>query len=238
MPPGEEIRNVIVVDIETVGEKWESLPEKLREYLLEREKEDKDREEVPRQMGLSPGTGRVIVIAVLDPERNKGALFVEGEGGESAGWTPWPRDSRFQVVRAPEGKLLELFWNAIRPYRRVVTFNGRGFDGPFLMTRSAVHGVPPSRNLAGNRYELGNHCDLIDVLTYQGAVKKFSLDYWCRAFGIETPKVTMEGKDVQEFYEAGRLDEIVDYCRADVIATGQLYDRVERTVLPFMVRAK
>jgi hypothetical protein len=236
MAAPEEARNVLVVDIETVGEKWESLPEKLRGYLLEREKEPADREEVPHQLGLAPGTGRIIVIGVLDPERSKGAIFIEGSESETGDWKPWPRDTRFQVVRAPEAKCLELFWNALRPYRRIVTFNGRAFDGPFLMTRSAVHGVPPSRSLVGNRSDVANHCDLLEVLTYQGAARKYSLEYWCRAFGIESPKVTMAGDQVQEFYESGRMDEIVDYCRGDVVATAELYAKIERTILPLFMR--
>jgi DNA polymerase elongation subunit (family B) len=234
----QDERTTLVVDIETVGERWDDLPEKLRTYLLERESDESEREAVPQELALYPGTGRVITICVLDLERDKGAIFMEGDGAGNTEWQPWPRDTRFQTVRTTESKCLELFWNAVRPYRRIVTYNGRAFDGPFLMTRSAVHGVPPTRNLVGNRYDMSQNCDLLEALNYQGATRKFSLEYWCRAFGIETPKVTMEGKDVGEFYAAGRLDEIVDYCRADVVATAELYRRVERTLLSFLSRAR
>jgi 3'-5' exonuclease len=72
---------------------------------------------------------------------------------------------------------------------RLVTFNGRGYDGPVLMTRSAQLGIAPSRNLVPYRYDLSDHCDLFDVLGYQGASRdRFSLDYWCRRFDVESPK--------------------------------------------------
>ncbi|MFH1862740.1 MAG: 3'-5' exonuclease [bacterium] len=36
-----------------------------------------------------------------------------------------------------EKELLELFWKKLLEYQQVVTFNGRGFDCPFLMVRSS-----------------------------------------------------------------------------------------------------
>ncbi|HJU10034.1 MAG TPA: hypothetical protein VJ728_04115, partial [Candidatus Binataceae bacterium] len=39
--------------------------------------------------------------------------------------------------------------------------------------------------------------------------------------------LTMNGGMVQDYFEAGRFDEIHDYCRADVIQTYFLFLRVE-----------
>ena len=40
-----------------------------------------------------------------------------------------------------------------------------GFDCPFLMMRSAILGVKPTRNLMPNRYYM-THIDLLDQLTF------------------------------------------------------------------------
>ena len=154
--------------------------------------------------------------------------------GKSKGWTEDGPEG-FARFDGSEAELLAEFWRMLDSNaRRVVTYNGRMFDGPYLMLRSAVNGVAPSVNLAGYRYALQPHCDLAEVLNFQGAVREnFSLDYWCRRFGITSPKEEgLDGSKVQDFYEKGRLDEIVDYCARDVVATGELFRRVETTLLP------
>lgn len=224
-----------VVDIETVGIPWSTLDEKTREYLLGRAGSDAEREAVPRRLGLAPGTGRVIVIGMLNiTNGDKGGVFVEGrkrdwfEGGPEG----------FQRFDGGERELLAEFWKIVRNAGRIVTFNGRMFDGPFLMLRSAMQGVAPAVNLAGYRYAMNPHCDLAEVLAFQGAVRQhFSLDYWCRRFGITSPKAEgLDGSRVQEYYEGGRLDEIVEYCVRDVVATAALYRKVEPTLIPLFER--
>ncbi|NIQ03121.1 MAG: hypothetical protein GWM98_24345, partial [Nitrospinaceae bacterium] len=86
-----------------------------------------------------------------------------------------------------EREMLEGFWEGAKEYDEFVSFNGRSFDVPFMMTRSAIHGVKPSKDLMSNRY-LGSqrfgakHVDLLDQLSFYGAVrKKGNLHLWARA---------------------------------------------------------
>jgi predicted PolB exonuclease-like 3'-5' exonuclease len=114
-----------------------------------------------------------------------------------------------------------------------VTFNGRGFDGPFLMLRSAALGIPATKNLVGYRYSLRPHTDLLDVLSFFGASRKWTLDFACKALGIESPKEQgIDGYSVGPYYRSGRLREIALYCRRDVEATARLYQKLEKTLLP------
>ena len=117
-------------------------------------------------------------------------------------------------------------------YNRFVTFNGRGFDGPFLMLRSAALGVRVSKNLVGYRYALRPHTDLLDVLTFFGVSRKWNLDFACKALGVESPKEQgMDGYSVGPYYRSGRLREIALYCRRDVEATARLFQRLDETIL-------
>ncbi len=50
----------LALDIETVGQDWESLSQEVQAYLLDRAKSDAKREEVPTRLALHPGTGRVV----------------------------------------------------------------------------------------------------------------------------------------------------------------------------------
>ena len=116
-----------------------------------------------------------------------------------------------------------------------MTFNGRGYDGPMLMIRSAQLGIAPTRNLVGHRYNLSDHCDLFDVLQFQGAVRdRYSLDYWCRRFDVESPKGSIDGSQVARAYRAGRIEDIGEYCLRDVRATAELFRRLEGTLLPLV----
>ncbi|MDI6729565.1 MAG: ribonuclease H-like domain-containing protein, partial [Thermodesulfovibrionales bacterium] len=110
-----------------------------------------------------------------------------------------------------------------------ITFNGRGFDCPFIMIRSAVNKIKPSRDLMPNRYNSA-HIDLLDQLTFYGASKRrFSLDMWCKTFNIKSPKSANEsgevitGYEVKDLFKSGRYVDIARYCAGDLRATKELF---------------
>ncbi len=105
----------------------------------------------------------------------------------------------------------------IKGYDQIITFNGRSFDCPFILIRSAVHKIKPSRDLMPNRYN-GSHIDLLDQLTFYGASRrKFSLDMWCRTFGIKSPKSGgITGDDVKKLYTSGKYIDLAKYCLGDL----------------------
>jgi len=109
----------------------------------------------------------------------------------------------------------------------LVTFNGRSFDGPFLMIRSAILGVTPTRNLVPYRYSFQDHCDLAEVLSFYGVRQRNSFLFWCHQFGIASPKQAMDGSAVGAAYREGRIDDIARYCLADARATAELYRQLE-----------
>jgi hypothetical protein len=226
-------RDVLVFDIETVGVPWASLDEPTREYLNGRTRDDAEKEAVPLRLGLSPGTGRVIAIGMWDPDDDTGGVLYEGA---DTPFRPWDELGAgvFRMC-GDEAALLRQFWKILEGRRTVVTFNGRTFDGPFVLIRSAVLGVVPSRNLVPNRYATDDHCDLADLLTFWGATGRggtFPLDYWCRRFDVPSPKDGgLKGSEVQEAYLNGRIEDIARYCLRDVQATATLYRRLRETVL-------
>ncbi|MBT5100665.1 MAG: 3'-5' exonuclease, partial [Planctomycetes bacterium] len=140
-----------------------------------------------------------------------------------------------KVFRGNEREMLIEFWKQAKEWGTVVTYNGRGYDGPILMTRSAMLDVAPSRNLTGYRYSIKDHCDLMEVLNFFGAAREsYSLDYWCRRFGVESPKGKMDGSRVADKARAGRYDEIAEYCLRDTRATADLFLRLRSTLIPLL----
>ena len=221
----------IAFDIEVAGFPWDEVDEITRGYLLNRARDERAREAVPERMALYPGMGKVIAIGMWNLEMERGLILLEGDHEEQHEWERVPHSD---VLRGDEKELLERFWQIVERKRpRLVSFNGRGYDGPILMIRSAQNGIAPSKNLVPNRYRVGEHTDLMDIFSFLGAWReRYSLDYWCRRFDVESPKGSIDGSQVGRAYREGRIEEIGEYCLRDVRATGELYSRVKDTLLP------
>lgn len=122
------------------------------------------------------------------------------------------------------------FWRGWELYSRptLVSFNGRGFDLPLLELSAFRFGisVPAWFNTKArtydqprNRYNMASHLDLFELLTNFGATKfQGGLDLAANLLG-KPGKMATQGHMVQDMFESGRLKEINDYCRCDVLDT-------------------
>ncbi len=209
----------LLFDIETVGFPLESFDEDQQKYLMRFAATEEEREEAKRKLNLNAPTAQVIAIGMMNPETLSGEVLYQAPEGE--GSTTSDGDIEFRSGGEPD--LLARFWDTVTRYDQFITFNGRSFDCPFLMLRSAMTGVKPSRNLLPNRYS-HLHIDLLDQLTFYGATRKFSLDFYCKSFGIKSPKSNgITGLDLGDLYRAGKHREIAEYCLGDLKATAELW---------------
>jgi hypothetical protein len=141
-----------------------------------------------------------------------------------------------KVFRRDESDLLRKFWELTAPPKRqrprLISFNGRGYDLPWLAIRSAMLGVKIGRPIESKPWERHEHVDLMDVLTFGGAARdRFKLEYWCRRFGIESPKTMLDGSQVSGAYRQGRIEDIGEYCLRDTRATAELYRKLKPSLL-------
>src|ERR1700737_2850772 len=141
----------VVFDIETGGLEWESLDDAQRTYLQKNARTDDERQKLPEMLSLWPFTGRIVVLAMVNPESGRGRVWYEKTDGRMEETSS---DRLFTFIGDTEPIFLSEFWKAVARFQRFVTFNGRCFDGPFLMLRSAMLGIPVTKNLAGYRYAL------------------------------------------------------------------------------------
>lgn len=216
----------LVFDIETSAFGIETLTESQQEYILRYADKEKDeslrvekQDEAIRYLNLYPFTSKVVAIGMLNTETNKSMILFEGEGEQI-------EIEDKEVIYNPlnEEEMLNYFWNLASKFDRVITFNGRLFDIPYMMLRSAVLKIKPTRNFISSRFNHSQHIDLLEEFTFHGMLKKFNLDFYCNSFGIESPKSKgITGMDINELCEAGRIDEIACYCHNDVVATFELY---------------
>lgn len=230
--------NKLVFDIETVGVDFDSLDETTQESLTRWIKKESSSEieykeallELKSGLGFSPLTGEIVVIGVLDCDKNQGVVYFQAPGENIKEFN----ENNITFKQATEKEMLEKFWQGAKEYDEFIGFNSRGFDAPFIMARSAIHGVKPTRNLMEGRYLYqqrdARHIDLQDQLTFYGAVwKKGNLHLWSRAFGIKSPKSEgVTGDDVGQLFKDKKFLEIAKYNAGDLRATKELYEKWDK----------
>ena len=224
----------LVIDIETVGTPWEEHDPYVREYLIKGMSEA-EAEEEKRRGALSPFTGHIVAIGVVNAETGRSCAMYEVPGQTTL---ITRRDGNRTLISGNEKLILEKFWDFLGRDDRFISFNGRQFDGPFLMLRSAIHGIVPKRDLVGRRYNFHPNCDLREALNFNGTLNprqmRFNLDLACKTFGIASSKTEgMDGRAVESLFRAGRYEDIAIYCLEDVRATCELYLKLEKTILAF-----
>lgn len=236
----------LVFDIETIGVNFEELAPEQQEYLLKYAKTEQEQDVLKNSLGLYPFTGRIVTIGMYDIDSNKGIVFYSKTINLEFDLTNLPEIVEDQVtfIQLDEKKMLEYFWKYSSRYNIFITFNGRCFDIPFIKIRSAILNVKCSFSMKNYSDELNYyvksskfqnynnlHIDLLDVLTFNGSIRRFNLDFYCRSFGIESPKQNISGKDVQKYLEEGRGLDVAKYCYKDVLATAELFRRCEQSFL-------
>ncbi len=137
------------------------------------------------------------------------------------------------VLDSPEYRphiIAENFWRGWEAYKHptFVTFNGRAFDLPLMELAAFQFGIPikswlddSCRSFEQPRYRFNSkaHLDLQDMLVNYGA-SRFNGGLNLAATLLGKPgKMSVQGDMVQDMFEEGKLEEINDYCRCDVLDT-------------------
>jgi 3'-5' exonuclease len=223
-------RNILVFDLETIGHSLDDFPDEVRQYLTKDASTDEDISEIVEQFVFNPLTSKIAAIGMMDNKDEKGCILVNAESD----FEFRRNHENFNYVNGTEEGIIKIFWDTIlaKKYNLFVTFNGREFDCPFVMLRSLYYRIKPSVNLMkGSDFTFKDyHIDLLKEFTFnthsgRGARRKFSLDFYCRTFGIESPKQNgITGDRVAELYSAKKFQEIADYCIGDVIAENRLFN--------------
>lgn len=128
-----------------------------------------------------------------------------------------------------EMELVREFWRRAEHFSGcLVTFNGRGFDIPVLELQALRYGIAaPSHFAHRSRRSDEHHLDLQDFVTNRGDFRiRGGLDLLLKSIGMPG-KTGIDGSQVQELFENGRLVEIHRYCRNDVIQTYFLFLRIQ-----------
>jgi len=205
----------MVFDIETLGKDFEELDETEQEYLMHLEKSAENKEDAKRKTAVHPIFGKVCAIGMYDLNNKKGIVLSLSEKEIV------PENNEFVYKTfADEKSLLEEFWKIFQKYEQFVTYNGDGFDFPFLIIRSGINRIKTAFEM--KKWGSDKSIDLANKIRQNG--RCYKLEFLCRAFGIKNPKGEgVHGDQVSDLFNVAEFNKIADYVARDVVATSELY---------------
>ncbi len=219
----KNLKDILVIDIETVSgaHRFEELSDSMqaqwtRKSGFLRNAEERSAEELYfDRAAIYAEFGKVIVIAVgiFHEEGDQTALRVKSFADED------------------EKSLLSEFSAFIAdkfdPQRlSLCAHNGKEFDFPYLCRRLLVNGIkiPDVLDLSGKKPWEVQHIDTMELWRFGDRKNFTSLDLLTEIFGITSSKSDMDGSMVNDmFYNLGDIERIAAYCKQDVVATAQLF---------------
>ncbi len=180
-------------------------------------------------LGFSPLTGEIVAIGVLDYYKNEGGVYYQAPGQKN----PETKEDGISFKQMTEKQMLQKFWELASRYQVFITFNGRAFDMPFLMIRSAIHGMRPTKDLMRGRYLYQNnpdalHIDLLEQLSFYGATRRKGSCIFGPARSAFQPQIRRyHGRRVGPLFKKKKFLEIAKYNVVDIRATRELYTKWE-----------
>ncbi len=130
-----------------------------------------------------------------------------------------------EVLQGEETEIIKNFWKLAADCNLFVGHNILDFDLRFIYQRSVIHQIKPSRDIPFTRFRNAPIYDTMQEWSKWGR-EHVSLDTLSKALGIPSPKENLDGSKVYPYYRAGKLAEIVEYCKRDVDSVRQVYHRL------------
>ncbi len=223
---------ILVLDIETVPQfvSFEELPELWK--VLWTDKISKTMPEnfsaaemYEQRAGIQAEFGKIICIST--------GYFYTDKGGRLC----------FRVksyAGNDEQKLLEEFITAVHKFYKTMPdmhfagHNIKEFDIPYISRRLLINGLslPSFLQLSGKKPWETNLVDTMQLWKFGDYKNYTSLNLLANCLGIQTPKEGIDGSMVKDiYYKQKDLPRIVDYCQKDVVATAQIFLRLQQLPL-------
>ncbi len=130
----------------------------------------------------------------------------------------------------------------ISPYHNLCGHNIKEFDVPFVCRRALINGLqlPDALQIAGKKPWEVHFLDTLELWKFGDFKSYTSLKTLTAVFGIPTPKDDIDGSQVgRVYYEEKDLQRISNYCQKDVVATTQVFLRMngEETIKPEYIQS-
>lgn len=224
--------HILVVDIETVPQfaSFEELPELWKVLWADKISKTMPENFSPAEMyeqraGIQAEFGKIICIST--------GYFYTDKGGRLC--------FRLKSYAGHEEKqLLVEFTDAVNkfyktsPNMHFAGHNIKEFDIPYISRRLLINELPLPfyLQLSGKKPWETNLVDTMQLWKFGDYKNYTSLNLLANCLGIATPKEGIDGSQVKDiYYIQNDLPRIVAYCQKDVIATAQIFLRLQQLPL-------
>lgn len=222
------LKNLVFLDIETVSgsPNFESLTPALQELWEKKSTFLRREDDIPLdklyfdKAAIYSEFGKIICISV-------GILYYDKED---------QLNIRIKAIRSDDEKnLLEEFVALMHDKMdenkiQLCGHNAKEFDFPYICRRMLINDIalPPYLQLSGKKPWEIKHLDTMEMWKF-GDYKNFtSLALLTEVFNIPSPKDDIDGSDVNRvYYQEDGLERIAEYCNRDVLATAQVYLKIQ-----------
>ncbi len=132
------------------------------------------------------------------------------------------------LMDADEKQMLEEFWAELtkfqkgNPSKKIVGFNIKDFDLPFLVTRSFIHNVKITPFLLKEVIDLREKLNAYKFGHLRGTLKEYG-----RFMGFE--EAEMQGSQVCDVYWAGEHEKLKKYLKNDLLITEKICQKLIET---------
>ena len=222
----EKIRldNILFLDIETVPEEenFNSLDAEMKQLWENKtqyqRKDEYSGEEFYDRAGIWAEFGKIVCISVG---------FIHFQGNEMHFRTKSFAGDNEQLILSEFISLIAKFCTTKE--HTLCGHNIKEFDIPYICRRILIQGLklPPIFQIAGKKPWEINFIDTLELWKFGDYKNYTSLKLLTAVFGIPTPKDDIDGSQVAEvYYKEKNVNRIATYCQKDVLATAQVYLRL------------
>ena len=227
-----ELQKIMFLDIETVPQTsdFSELPDDLAHLwedkfnLIHKRMPEKYSEETTAAEGFNTSAGiysefgKIVCISV-------GFIFFQGE-------TMHFRTKSFSGD--DEKLILTQFTELIHKFcttkeHTLCGHNIKEFDIPYICRRMLINGLklPTILNISGKKPWEISFIDTLELWKFGDYKNYTALNLLTAVFGIPTPKDDIDGSQVAEvYYKEKNVNRIALYCQKDVVATAQVFLRL------------
>ncbi|MEL7146343.1 MAG: 3'-5' exonuclease [Bacteroidota bacterium] len=228
----KELKNILIVDIETVSSQpdfWQMNP-RLQDQWARKSEFFKNEDDLSvaelfsQRASLYAEFGKIVSIGV-------GVFYRNEEAELSMRVKAFSGDDEKEILNNFK-ELLETKFDS--DHLKLCCHNGKEFDYPYLCRRMLINkiSIPMALNLRDRKPWEVQHLDTMEMWKFGDRRNYATLELMTALLGIESSKVEEDGSPIDGtqvnrlYYKEKGLERIVRYCKQDVVATAQLYLRL------------
>jgi len=165
-----------------------------------------------RKTSFDGGMGQICAISFAVDDMHPYNIYQED----------WTKES--EIIHEFYGYLDDYYNPSTDPRPVFIGHNVVGFDLRFLFQRSVMLGIKPPL-FVPFQAKPWDQSVFDTMVAWAGVGNRVSMDKLCKIFGIES-KGELDGSKVWDYVQAGKIEEVAEYCGKDVERTRAIYKRL------------